>query len=351
MSAPSLISVGEIAALLADRAGDLCQALLPGGRRHGNEWVEAKRAQGGLGDGLSVCVRGAKRGVWSHFGEGRAGDALDLVVYVRGGSMADAVAWAKAWLGLEGSDPARLAEQRRRAASTRAASDKAAAAEDAAKRAAAFRIFTETQPALRGTPAGAYLAWRGIDLARLSRQPRALRYHPALWNEDTGAHWPALVAGITAQNGRIVAVHRTFLTKQGKKAPVPHPKKTLGPYRGGCIRLWRGEVKTPLNHAEEGTRVLISEGIEDGLTAALVDPAQRVLCAVSVSNLAALWLPPAIREVELLVQNDAPDSPAAAAVARAAERWLGEGRRVFLARPPEGVKDVNELLTSTRESA
>ncbi len=118
---------------------------------------------------------------------------------------------------------------------------------------------------------------------------------------------------------------------------------TLGPYRGGCIRLWRGASGRPLKDSPPGEKLLIGEGIEDCLTAACVAPEYRVVCAVSLSNLAAIVLPPAVAEIVILAQNDPPQSPAARALDKAVTIFRRQGRRVKIARPPAGFKDVNEL--------
>ncbi|HYN38101.1 MAG TPA: hypothetical protein VES39_02500, partial [Rhodospirillales bacterium] len=112
-------------------------------------------------------------------------------------------------------------------------------------------IWLGAQPSLRDTPAAAYLAGRGIDLASLGRQPRSLRYHSAVVTD--GRPWPAMVACIIAttggERGRIIGVHRTFLARSGgmggdaeawAKAPLERPKRILGSLLGGIIPLWRG---------------------------------------------------------------------------------------------------------------
>ena len=91
-----------IAARLADRIESLCRELLPLGHKERSEWVEAKRANGGRGDGLKVHIGPRRPGVWAHFGENSLarGDALDLVAYILfDGSKSQAIRWAGDWLG------------------------------------------------------------------------------------------------------------------------------------------------------------------------------------------------------------------------------------------------------------
>ena len=73
--------------------------------------------------------------------------------------------------------------------------------------------------------------------------------------------------------------------------------------------------------------------------------------AVSLGNMASIPLPPAIATVIIAAQNDPPGSPAVHALDRAVARFLTEGRRVKIARPPPGVKDLNDLLRALGSAA
>jgi hypothetical protein len=119
---------------------------------------------------------------------------------------------------------------------------------------AACAIFMSSMDRLAEIIGERYLLNRGIDLESLPRPPCSLRFHPGLWTGESGRLWPALVAAITNLEGRKVAVHRTFLTSDGRgKAPLKHREKTLGPYRGTSIQLWRGSTEQALKDAP-GTR-------------------------------------------------------------------------------------------------
>lgn len=360
-----LLAISDVVQLLAARAPQLAAELLPRGRREGAEWVEARRKAGGLGDSLRVHLTGPKAGIWSHFASGRAGDALDLVAYLAtGDDKGRAVAWAKTWLGLGAGDLATLDRQRQAADQAReTARDQAAAVADAKRRKAAG-LFLSGQEKLAGTIAERYLAGRGIDLRALGRQPRSLRYHPACFCVEAGGPLPCLLAAVSAPDGGFAAVHRTWLETRPDgsvgKAPLDNPKKSLGPVRGGAIRLWRGvrsdgpggrTRRAPaLNNAPAGSAAALTEGLEDGLTVACCLPELRVLVAVSLANLGALELPPALRELTIFADNDG-GAAAQAALDRAVQRFLAEGRRVRLARPPGHLKDVNELFNRREETA
>jgi hypothetical protein len=341
MTARGPVDITAIAAMLGDRVEALCAELLPAGIREGAEWRIGSVA-GEPGRSMAVHLRGAKAGVWYDWAAGIDGDALDLVAQVPfRGDKRQAVRWSRAWLGLDDADPASFPRQRREIAERRAAGER----EDAKHRSQAARIFLSAQLSLASTPAEAYLHSRAIDLAQLGRQPRSLRFHPALFNRESGLEWPTLVAAIVNGEGRLVGVHRTWLRPDGSgKAPLRAPKMTLGAYRGGAIRLWRGASGKPLREAPAGETVLIAEGIEDALSAAIAAREYRVLAAVSLSNLASLTLPPAIGIVVILAQNDPLGSPASRALDRAVADFRRQGRRVKLARPPAPAKDINDVL-------
>lgn len=324
--------------MLAGRVRDLAAHLLPAGVQHGHEW-RCGGVDGSRGESLAVHIGGQKAGVWADFATGETGDALDLVAAVLyRGDRKGAYAWALRWLGL--TDAA--------APATRAAVVPAQAAPAAAPtdfRKAALALFLAAQPGLAGTPAAAYLAARGIDLARLGRQPRALRFHPRCWCSETQMHLPALVAAISTADGQHVATHRTWLGQHGGvwgKAKLREPKKTLGRLGGGTIRLRRGASNKPLREAPAGEWVVIGEGIETCLSVALACPELRVLCGVSQANMAAIELPPHLGRVVLLGDNDAGDAPRRG-FARVLEAMLRTGLEVRVARSPAG-KDFNDAL-------
>jgi hypothetical protein len=331
-----------LARMLAERAPSLARELIPNGYRRGHEWCSGtNRAR----DNFKVHLSGNKAGVWSDFTSGEGGDALDLVAaLLYGGNVAEAMAWARRWLGL-GDGP--IAAPRPVAAPAEAATP-AADAEAEGRRGAARRMWLAGRADLLGTPVDAYLAGRGIELAELARQPGAVRFHLELWNTESQRPWPAMVAAIVGPDGRHAATHRTWLHRdpggRWSKAPLHDPKMTLGRYVGGHIPLARGASGKPLADAPEGEAVAIAEGIETALSVAVACPELRVLAAVSLANMARVVLPDAVREVILCADNDAAGSPAALAFQRAVDAFAAQGRTVRVARSPLG-KDFNDALT------
>lgn len=359
MSRPDhLIPIERIVELLAARAAELARELLPLGRREGPEWREASTRQGGMGDSLSVHLLGDRAGVFFHGGAGRSGDALDLIAYLAtNGNKTDAIKWARGWLGLDGTNPAALTRTREAQVEREKALEREE--EDAEqRRRAAKAIFLAGSEKLIGTPVEGYLRGRGLPIGALPYPVRSLRFHPELFHKSSNRKWPAMVAAIVDQAGQIMAVHRTWLYVRPDgsvmKAPVENAKMTLGSFRGGVIRLWRGtrvdpktgEIKQgrPINDRTEPFDVDITEGIEDGLTVALAVEEATVLVGVSLGNMLSIRLPTGASTVNLWQQNDAAGSQAAGLFDRVIGHFQQEGRRVCLCRAPEGIKDVNDVV-------
>jgi hypothetical protein len=263
------MKAADLSAVLAARIAQLAPQLLPGGKRIGAEWV-CGDITGKPGRSLSVRLTGPKAGIWSDFGGGGGGDALALVAAVHfRGDVREAMDWSRSWLGVSANAPGPTA------APTPPVAPAApnAAADEAQRRRKAVSLFQAGQERINGTPAAAYLAARAIDLADLGRQPRCLRFHPACWCTEANRELPALLAAIHDAAGQHVATHRTWLAQSPTgtwvKAPVANPKKTLGSYIGGVMRLWRGASGLKLEDAPEGEAVALAEGLETALSVAL----------------------------------------------------------------------------------
>lgn len=177
-----------------------------------------------------------------------------------------------------------------------------------------------------------YLRSRGIAVAI----PATLRFLASARHSPSGLILPTMIAAITVWPDRKpCAVHRTFLAPDGLgKAKIDSPRMTLGPCVQGAVRL-----------AEASDGVMVGEGIETCL-AAMQATGRPAWAALSTSGMRRLLLPPHVKEVTLLADADAPGE---AAAKDAAERWVREGRRVRIARPPRG-KDFNDLLLETASS-
>lgn len=358
-----LIDVKEIEALLEQRIESLVNELLPNARKEGKEMCVGS-IHGEAGQSLRIHIGGAKRGWWRDFGGGDQdkGDALKLVAAVMfGGDIKRAVSWSKIWLGLDDSDPAKIERVKLQAKAQQEDKAREAAAADERARQGARRRWHQAKPLARGDLVATYLARRGIDLALLGRAPGAVRFHVALQYGfgDDAVVLPAMVSMITNLAGEHIATHRTWLKRDGSdkagadELGLDHrgrprdAKKVMGKYLGGHIPIWKGAQACPLRDIAPGTDVYVSEGVEDGLTAAMADPSLRIVAMIALSNFVDLQLPPQMGRLILLNQNDPPGSKADKAKKRGIAHHRAQGRRVFLVDPPAGAKDLN-VLTDLR---
>jgi hypothetical protein len=196
--------------------------------------------------------------------------------------------------------------------------------DDAKRSEVALAVWNSATSAV-ATMVETYLVSRGLHIT----PPPTLRFHARL-KHPSGGFWPAMVALVTrGADDAPVAIHRTFLARDGGgKAPVQPQKMMLGPCRGGAVRL-----------APVAGVMMVGEGIETCFSAmqATGGPAWA---ALSTSGLRTLGLPAGVREVILVADGD---TAGEAAARDCGWRWKREGRRVRIARPPQGT-DFNDLL-------
>jgi len=203
------------------------------------------------------------------------------------------------------------------------------AAKRAGKQAAAARLFRGSTPLTVADPGGLYLAGRGLS-AVLSCP--ALRYRGDC-HHQSGGRLPALVAEVLDAAGQPIAVHRTYLARDGRKAAVDPVKMTLGPMRGGAIRL------TP--DSAPPSELVIGEGIETSASAGLL-LALPAWAALSAGNMGSgLVLPDVVRTVTIAADADPVGQREAHA---AAWRWRAEGRTVRIVAPTTAGQDFNDIL-------
>jgi twinkle protein len=100
------VNAHEVAQRLADNAAAVAQHLLPNGKKSAGEW-KVGSVSGEPGQSLGVRISGAKRGVWRDFATDEGGDLLDLWAATRSLSISEALAEAKAHLGIRDEMPPR----------------------------------------------------------------------------------------------------------------------------------------------------------------------------------------------------------------------------------------------------
>jgi len=292
----------DLARRLARNAEGVCRHYLPNGRRQGRYWLVGD-VEGTPGRSLFVRLAGpdggkGAAGKWTDAATGEYGDLLDLIAAnQRLASLADTLEEARLFLSLPAPEP----QQPRRQPPAPTGSSEAAR-----------RLWGMSRP-IHGTLAEAYLRGRGIvDL----RGCGCLRFQPLCWyradDDDlpaTPEAFPAMIASVRDNDGKLTGVHRTWLDPTGSdKAPVATPRRAMGELLGNGVRL--GEAETVM---------IAGEGIETVLSLRQILPAMPMIAALSGAHLAALQLPPTLRRLYIARDNDDAGRHAAAALAARAQ--------------------------------
>lgn len=218
------------------------------------------------------------------------------------------------WSARENQTPAEMAAMRRQmqqAILEREAEQRAHWAKSAMRNA---ELWAAAQPS--GDAVRSYLAARGLADWRI---PPCMRQHPGLayWHTDDDGElynlgsFTAMLAPIVGSDGKLRAIHRTYLAG-GSKADVPTPKKltsAAGPLAGACIPL----------AAPIGGVIGIAEGIETAAAASL-GSGLPVLAAYCANALSGFYWPRGIKRLVIFADNDPAGQQAAAALAQRADK-------------------------------
>ena len=341
----------EIKQLLQAQAAGLVKHLIPEGHRSGNYWMAKNPTRHDRRPGsFWISLAGGAAGAWRDEATGDKGDIIGLIAYVHGSDVKEALKWARGWLGLADMPPAKRREMTLQAQARAEAEEKRRHQQLLDDRSRAKGAWLYCKPSLLGTVAEIYLAGRGIRLAGLARQPRALRFSASQRHKEAERSFPAIVAAMVGADNSFVAIHRTFLAPDGSgKAPAAPARKIwpLTAGTGACIHLWRGETNLrPEEAVKQGLwdELVITEGIEDGLAVALACPQYRVWAAGTLGNIASIGLPACAAEVIVAADNDWGKPEAQRALEKGLAHLARQGKRTIkLARSPLG-KDVNDAL-------
>lgn len=199
------------------------------------------------------------------------------------------------------------------------------------------RLWAQARPIAPGDAVWTYLAGRGLD-PRLAGFE--LRCHAGLeYLDDSGAVlgiFPTMLARVTDTVGQVVNLHRTYLF-DGKKAPVPSPKKLMpGPIKGALVRFGR-----PVDILG------LAEGVETALACAQLF-SLPVWASLGVTNLTAVSeLPSTVKRVRIYADNDANMAGCAGAFTLA-HRLSLKGLDVKVIPAPDSGSDWLDFLNRRR---
>lgn len=202
----------------------------------------------------------------------------------------------------------------------------------------AAKLWSESHPLNGEDTASLYLRNRGL---KLSDFPDSLRFIESLesWRAETDANgrtiwnsegvFPAMLARVDDARGNLVTLHRTYLTREGEKAPIDSAKKIMkAPYagatKGAAIRL-----------CEPSSVLALAEGIETALAYHALTNLPTWAC-LTANGVESVLVPESVETIYICVDLDLSGRGKDAAE-RLAARLLAEGRMVYKAIPPGGI--------------
>ena len=325
------IPIEKIDAQLREHVQDLVEHLRPPenpGKRIGT------RIEYGTKGGLKVEDSGKDKGRITPFdGDGKGRSPIQFIQYELDLDKAEAIQWAKDWLGVSDESYRRNHGVRKRPredqAEERQQQEAEVTADKARRTESAIAILNKTQDAA-GTHVASYLRARGIAYV-----PAACRYHPALKYFHDGksfGEWPALVLPATDIAGNVKAIHLIYLDKEiPAKASLPNPKKTLGPLDGAAVQF-PGPNDCPL---------MLAEGPETGLSVWQAMGWETWVALGSIAKLAEHL--PLGRRVIVARDGDELGSPSDKMLRSGVDAMIKRGIDVRVTTPPLG-QDFNDVL-------
>jgi hypothetical protein len=353
------LDVADIKSMLIDGIEALAAELAPDGVRRGIEWSARNPSRCDRRRGSFVIrLGGPKAGSFVDYAADQKGDVIDLIAILRCGAVicpptreqrVNAIVWAKRWLNIETATPQEI-EKARVESLSRAREARAREEHERFRRRERARELFLAGHAIEGSLGEVYLASRGVELQRIANREASLRFAPRLasWGMDELHVGPAMLGIFRNARGSPTGLHATFLREDGKgKADLEKPKLMLGEVLGAAIRISKGRSGlTP----EEGIAaklrpepLVITEGIEDGVTAALAASELRVWAVGSLGNIGHLAAMPTVSGYVICADNDWSKPTAMLAFDRALELLARHRRPIEVARSYIG-KDLNDLL-------
>lgn len=286
---------------------------------------EPNTALGKAGEELRIGRRGSvtvnlRSGRFRNFETDESGGLHDLIV--RAGEARDLLHAGKWLRDFSGERDWRPSPRPQKVAAGSGSGDNIARA---------CQLFRNAQCLSEGTPAEAYLRRRAID----PPYPASLRYGARTYNSGTRSYLPALLAAVSPllEPGTITAVHRTYLSRDGRKADVATPKKTLGSVLSGGVIL-----------ARFTGAILVGEGIETTMSASGAFNIPGV-ATLGTSGMRRLIVPATVMRVVIAYDID-PTSAGRHAAEHLARRLWAQGVEVQFAPPPGNFNDWNDAAQS-----
>ena len=198
-----------------------------------------------------------------------------------------------------------------------------------------------------GTLAEKYLReFRGVN----GIIPDDFRFCAKLKHPDLGTMVPALLAPIKNEQGILQGIVRVFLNTDGNKLNTTYIDHK-GIKQPATVKANLGSMANAaviVNQGSNSNTIYIAEGIETALSVAQAKPLNRVVAALSVSNLKTVPLPLETKTVILCSDYVGVNAVSNKALMLAAKFYMERGLEVMIAYPEKipGMKkiDFNDVL-------
>ena len=163
-----------------------------------------------------------------------------------------------------------------------------------------------------------------------------IRFNPACRYYHDGkcqGFYPALIGEIKDITGRLVTLHRTYLTEDGFKAPLDPVRKIMGVPEGSC-------TGAAIHLAEATTELALAEGIESALGFSL-HLQQPAWACISAHGLQKVVIPKTVKQICIGADNDSSGIQAANALAN---RLWKQGFIVYIHTPKRPGADWADVI-------
>lgn len=284
-------------------------------------------------DRFSISRNPRYEGSWLCRGCGR-GDGISLIQKYRRCTFSETLSWLEARLGIQWRSEA---DSKLKSRSRRKDENKL------------DELLDRAAPINPEGPAWKYLLSRGISPATLSKARNLFEVDDEpYWDtkeefaDGTSAkRFPAMIAAVINAHGETVALHRTYLNEDGKKADVPSPRKIVGSFSGESPAIELFEFDEVLGAAE---------GIETALSAAELFSIP-VWSLVSAGQLTKFRIPAGLKRFVVFADNDENFTGQAAAYELARSvKTNSPACIVEVIIPKEAGSDWNDVLASRKQS-
>ncbi len=200
------------------------------------------------------------------------------------------------------------------------------------------RVYHESMP-ISAEPSAVARHYLRHRLGSLPEPLPTLRCHLRLryyQERKCQGDYPALISEVRDISGRLVTLHRTYLTEDGHKAPVVSPKKLMGVPEGSC-------TGAAIRLQPAGETLILCEGIETALALSLLLHMPAWAC-ISAHGLESVVIPNSVCKVHIGADHDKSGAGQLAARRLANRLWRAGWRDIEIHTPESAGDDWADVV-------